>query len=138
MSGLNLTVGTKEKFALHSIDELCSMLDHSFSCGNGSHCKVLGRTYDLKSAYKQFALCESDRRLVRIAVNKPGRKDPVLLGLNSLPFGAVGSVAGFLRLLCGGLELSALAFAGRHILTILHLSQGGAGVQHSLGNHCFV
>jgi hypothetical protein len=34
---------------------------------------------------------------VRIAVNKPGAKDPVLLGLNALPFGAIGSVAGFLR-----------------------------------------
>ena len=95
--GLNLTVGLKEKFALHSIDQVCSMLIHSFQCAQGQHCEVLGRTYDLKSAYKQFGMCEEDRDLLRIAVNKPGSDEPVLLGLNSLPFGAVGSVAGFLR-----------------------------------------
>ena len=87
--GLNLTVGTKEKFSLHTIDQLCGMLDHSFKCSKGQHCKVLGRTYDLKSAYKQFGLCSHDRDFVRIAVNKPGAKDPVLLGLNALPFGAI-------------------------------------------------
>jgi hypothetical protein len=59
---------------------------------------MLGRTYDLKSAYKQFGLCDEDRNLVRIAVNKPGNVDPVLVGLNALPFGAIGSVAGFLML----------------------------------------
>ena len=96
--GLNLTVGTKEKFALHSIDQLCSMVDHSFELAGGEHCPILGRTFDLKSAYKQFGLCEADRELLRIAVNKPGDPDPVLLGLNALPFGAVGSVAGFLRI----------------------------------------
>ena len=96
--GLNLTVGTKEKFSLHTIDQLCGMLDHSFTCSKGQHCRVLGRTYDLKSAYKQFGLCSHDRDFVRIAVNKPGAKDPVLLGLNALPFGAIGSVAGFLRI----------------------------------------
>ena len=96
--GLNMTVGTKEKFALHTIDQLCSMLDHSFSCSEGQHCSVLGRTYDLKSACKQFGLCSHDRDFVRIAVNKPGCRAPVLLGLNALPFGAIGSVAGFLRI----------------------------------------
>jgi hypothetical protein len=30
--GLNLTVGTKEKFALHSIDQLCSMVDQFRTC----------------------------------------------------------------------------------------------------------
>ena len=96
--GLNLTVGTKEKFALHSIDQLCSMVDHSFELAGKEHCLILGRTFDLKSAYKQFGLCEADRELLRIAVNKPGDPNPVLLGLNALPFGAVGSVAGFLRI----------------------------------------
>ena len=96
--GLNLTVGTKEKFALHSIDQLCSMVDHSFELAGKEHCPILGRTFDLKSAYKQFGLCEADRELLRIAVNKPGDPNPVLLGLNALPFGAVGSVAGFLRI----------------------------------------
>eukprot|EP00435_Cladocopium_sp_Y103_P013750 s3633_g3.t1 len=61
VSGLDLTVGTREKFALHSIDQLCSMLSHSFECAPERHCAVLGRTYDLRSAYKQFGLCVEDR-----------------------------------------------------------------------------
>ena len=96
--GLNLTVGTKEKFTLHSIDLMCSMIDHSLEMAAEPHCPILGRTYDLKSAYKQFGLCVEDRDLLRIAVNRPGYAEPVLVGLNALPFGAIGSVAGFLRI----------------------------------------
>ena len=96
--GLNLTVGTKEKFHLHTIDQLCAMLNASFEMAGGSHCAILGRTYDLKHAYKQFGLCPADRDILRIAVRKPGQEEPVLVGLNALPFGAIGSVAGFLRI----------------------------------------
>ena len=96
--GLNLTVGTKEKFHLHTIDQLCSMLNTSFEMSSGTHCAVMGRTYDLKHAYKQFGLCEEDRKILRIAVRKPGENTPTLVGLNALPFGAIGSVAGFLRI----------------------------------------
>ena len=42
-------------------------------------------------------MSEQDRDLVRIAVNEPGESSPTYLGINALPFGAVGSVAGFLR-----------------------------------------
>ena len=95
--GLNMTVGLKEKFKFHSIDQLCSMLCHSLSLSDDQHGPVLGRTYDLKSAYKQFGLCSQDRDKLRIAVNRPGSTSPTLVGLNALPFGAIGSVAGFLR-----------------------------------------
>ena len=83
--GLNLTVGTKEKFTLHSVDQMCSMIDHSLEMAAEPHCPILGRTYDLKSAYKQFGLCVEDRDLLRIAVNRPGYAEPVLVGLNALP-----------------------------------------------------
>ena len=73
-------------------------VDHSLEMATGFNCPILGRTNDLKSAYKQFGLCVEDRNLLRIAVNKPGRAEPVLVGLNALPFGAIGSVAGFLRI----------------------------------------
>ena len=39
-----------------------------------------------------------DRQLLRIAVNRPGFEDPVVLGVNSLPFGSVASVPAFLRI----------------------------------------
>lgn len=85
--GLNQTVGLREKFVLQSIDQMCAMLCWSLkNASEGNHPSVVGRTFDLKSAYKQFGLCERDRILLRIAVTDPTRSRPVLLGLNSLPF----------------------------------------------------
>ena len=66
--------------------------------GRGNHPKIFGSTYDLRSAYKQFPISARDRDLLRIAVNRPGANSPSIFGVNALPFGAVGSVAGFLRI----------------------------------------
>ncbi len=97
--GLNHSVGLQEKFQLHSIDLLASMMSHSFSMLTGaSHPRVVGRTYDLRSAYKQFPISAGDRDILRIAVNQPGESIPAMFGVNALPFGAVGSVSGFLRI----------------------------------------
>ena len=96
--GLNSTVGLSEKFRIHNIDQLATMMAHSFNLAQGQHPKVLGRTYDLKSAYKQFPISEESRALLRIAVHEPGRVRPHLMGLDVLPFGAVASVASFLRI----------------------------------------
>ena len=94
--GLNHSVGLAEKFQLHTIDQLASMLAHSFSlAGANGHPRVVGRTYDLRAAYKQFPVSLADREILRIAVCKPGSVEPSLFGVNALPFGAVGSVAGF-------------------------------------------
>ena len=57
-----------------------------------------GRTYDLKHAYKQYGISEADRRILRLAVKNPQTKGVALFGINSLPFGASGSVSGFLRI----------------------------------------
>lgn len=48
--GLNGSVGLREKFGLHSVDQLASMIAHSFNINPLGHPKMLGRTYDLKSA----------------------------------------------------------------------------------------
>ena len=96
--GLNLTVGLHEKFKLHAIDFLAAIMGHAFrACPPGLIPAVKGRTYDLKSAYKQFAASEGDRDTLRMGVNVPGQEAHAVIGFNSLPFGAVGSVAGFLR-----------------------------------------
>ena len=96
---LNFSVGLSEKFQLHSIDQLASIISHSFSLmqEGGEHPALIGRTYDLRAAYKQFPLSDTSRSLLRIAVSRPGQEAPTILGVNALPFGAVGSVAGFLR-----------------------------------------
>ena len=97
--GLNHSVGLTDKFQLHSIDQMASMISHSFSVlGGGKHPRIVGRTYDLRSAYKQYPISEKDREVLRIAVNRPGYEKPSFFGVNALPYGAVGSVAGFLRI----------------------------------------
>eukprot|EP00435_Cladocopium_sp_Y103_P041856 s106_g11.t1 len=97
--GLNWTVGLHEKFGLQSIDILASMLAAAFKFSDGdAFPEVLGRCYDLKSAYKQFAVHSEDRSVLRMAVRDPSCERPKLIGFNALPFGAVGSVAGFLRI----------------------------------------
>mgnify|MGYP000138008767 CR=1 FL=1 len=59
--------------------------------------EIFGRCYDLKSAYSQFAVNSKDRETLRMAVKDPDCERPKLIGFNAVPFGAVGSVAGFLR-----------------------------------------
>ena len=89
-----------------------TMVSHCFNeAGWNKLPKVLGRTYDLKSAYKQFAVHPSDRAALRMGVNKPGCDKPLVIGFNSLPFGSVGSVAAFL--------IHAVWFVGFHALGLL-------------------
>ena len=96
--GLNWTVGLHEKFQLQSIDILACIIAEAFrSGGGGPFPSVFGRCYDLKSAYKQFAVHGSDRDHLRMAVRSPVDSAIRLIGFNALPFGAIGSVAGFLR-----------------------------------------
>ena len=99
--GLNLTVGLHEKFKLHPVDFLATMVGFALKfCPSDGRPKLRGlrgRTYDLRSAYKQFAVHPDDRAALRMGVNVPGSDRCAIIGFNSLPFGAVGSVAGFLR-----------------------------------------
>ena len=96
--GLNWTVGLPEKLHLQSIDILASMVATAFNvCSDPSFPDVYGRCYDLKSAYKQFAVSLQDRLTLRMAVRDPDSDLVKLIGFNALPFGAVGSVSGFLR-----------------------------------------
>ena len=95
-----LVASTERSVWLRNIDEISAMLawmfDYQKNCGGSSH-PIRGRTFDLKAAYKQSGLCESDRDLVRLAVKDTESHSVRYFGLNSLPFGAVGSVGGFLR-----------------------------------------
>ena len=96
--GLNSTVGLREKFVPHSIDKMAAMLAYATSLAPESAPSLCGRTYDLKSAYKQFPICQKDYDLLRFMVAEPGNPDPVLYGFSALPFGGVGSVSAFLRI----------------------------------------
>ena len=90
ISCLNLTVGLRERFELHTIDKLAAILSRALERSPASGLKSwVGRNYDLKAAYKQYGIHPTDREFVRLAVNRPGCDTPQLLGLNALPFGSV-------------------------------------------------
>ena len=98
VGGYNKAYGTKEKLRVHAIDQLAAYL--SWICtrhGNGLDDEVVGRTYDLRSAYKQFGVSVETRDVLRLVVWDADQKRPCLLGVNALPFGASGSVSAFLR-----------------------------------------
>ena len=97
-SGVNATCGMMEKQKLFGLDFLATARVRGLALSEAGHVKgVEGKTFDLSSAYKQFPLHSSDRDFIRIAVPKPGGSDCAIYGLNALPFGASGSVEGFLR-----------------------------------------
>ena len=99
IGGYNGTCGTSERLKVHSIDELAAYLAWVINRLGPSHPNdLVGKTYDLKSAYKQFALRGSDRDLLRVATWDADHQRVAYLGLNALPFGAVGSVSAFLRI----------------------------------------
>ena len=88
-----------EKLRVDSIDEIVAsiavLLDSKIfePCDKG----FCGRTFDLKSAYKQFGVDVYHSSKLRIAMEKPGGGVAYFKVL-ALPFGATGSVATFLRL----------------------------------------
>lgn len=116
--GLNDTCGLPEKYVLHGVDYIAATLIHGMKLHGGcSNFSLLGKTFDLASAYKQYPLHSHDRELVRIALKDTEADVCRVFGLNALPFGATGSVAGFLRIssaiffiLTRGLHIWASAF----------------------------
>ena len=60
-------------------------------------CKLVGRTFDLKSAYKQFGVDLEHQQNLRIAQKHPDG-DVRFFAVQSLPFGATASVSSFLRI----------------------------------------
>ena len=58
---------------------------------------MVARTFDLKSAYRQIALCEAGKKFAHIAVYCPHLQRAQFFKSLVLPFGAVRSVHSFLR-----------------------------------------
>ena len=100
IGGVNGALGVVEKYKVHAIDETAAFLTWMLQFSQkGIELEGLsGRTYDMKHAYKQYGIAVADRELVRLAVRNPLDHTVALFGINSLPFGASGSVGGFLRI----------------------------------------
>ena len=99
VAGVNQTTGLHERLKIFGIDDIAATLAYSMdSCCQEKHPRMLGKTIDLKSAYKQFGICSDDRARIRVATSSADTNDFILLMVNALPFGATGSVAAFLRI----------------------------------------
>ena len=82
VGGLNGTVGLPEKLRVHSIDILLNMVVCAFKSHEGFPFPTcVGRTFDLKSAYRQFGIDEVSRDLLRIVVNTSGNSLKVPEGM---------------------------------------------------------
>ena len=113
--GINAAYRLTEKLRVQSVDELCSylslLLDDDLCDKSDS---VVGRAFDLKSAYKQFGVDAFHAENCGIAVKQPGGGVKTFF-VRALPFGATatGSVAAFLRI------AACIAFIGLHALDII-------------------
>lgn len=95
-SGINATVGLPERSQVEAVDEVVSTVKrYMHLAGQGR--RLLGRSYDLKKAYRQLAVAEDHLRYAWIAVWSPTHGRPMLFKMLSLPFGGTASVASFLR-----------------------------------------
>ena len=95
-SGINATVGLPERLQVDTIDEVASMIKR-FMQVHGEGCKLVGRTYDLRKAYRQLAVSAEHYRFAWIAVWSPVDNRTSLFRTKGLPFGGTASVASFLR-----------------------------------------
>ena len=73
------------------------MIAYFLSLNKESDLPLLGKSYDLKSAYKQLPLHEDMKDFAHFVLWDPNDRKPKIFRTNRLPFGAVASVLHFLR-----------------------------------------
>ena len=95
-SKVNQTVQTSESPKPHSADFIAAMLLEVLKHSKGI--ALLGRSFDLKSAYKQLAIAKSSLSFAFVAVYNPRSGKAELFQLLAAPFGATRSVYSFLRI----------------------------------------
>ena len=98
-SFVNAACGVSEKVEVDSVDRILEAILACLSARlpASPHPRLVGRTWDLKSAYKQLAVRADHRDLAWIAVHDPEANAVRCAQMNSMPFGAVASVHAFLR-----------------------------------------
>ena len=94
-SKVNQTVQTVESPKPHSVDFIAAMLLEVLKHSKGI--QLMGRSFDLKSAYKQLAISKASLSCAFVAVYNPRTGRAELFQLLAAPFGATRSVYSFLR-----------------------------------------
>ena len=85
IGGFNGACGSSERLRVHAIDAWClsNLQPNSLK-------EVVGKTYDLKNAYEQYGAHPEDSENLTLAVWNPDAKQVHYMGINALPFGAIG------------------------------------------------
>ena len=96
-SKVNNTVQTSESPKPQSVDYIGAMLLQILQMEGGL--ELRGRTYDLKSAYKQLAVAQCSLDFAYVVVFNPHSRQPEVFQLLAAPFGATRSVHSFLRII---------------------------------------
>ena len=114
-SCVNAACGVQEKVAMDGIDEIVSLCLHWLRRRKplSAEDRILGRTWDLKSAYKQLAVKREHKRFALICVVDPESNRVRIAEIHSMPFGAVAAVNAFLR--CG-LGIKAIGRGKLHLV----------------------
>lgn len=79
-----------------TIAAMCSVFMERLQ-SSGRPTTVVGRSFDLKSAYRQLAVADQSLRWSRVAVFDPDNKQTCCFQQFTMPFGARASVVAFLR-----------------------------------------
>ena len=104
--GVNSTVGLPERLRVESVDQIVAILLAMMRSDNPiGNLPWVGRTFDLKAAYKQFGVSPEEAQRLKIAL-RDQNQTVKFFDVLALPFGATGSVVGFLRV------AASLAFIG--------------------------
>ena len=103
-SKINNTVQSSESPKPQNIDFIGALLLQFLQLQSSQ--KVVGRTYDLKSAYKQLAIAQESLTFAFVVVFNPTSRKPEAFQLLAAPFGATRSVYSFCESFtrCGSLE----------------------------------
>lgn len=74
-SQVNATTGLQDKFVVDSVDEICTIVK-TWMQQSGKGLKLLGKTYDMKKAYRQIAINGEHLGLAWISVWNTERGEP--------------------------------------------------------------
>ena len=96
VSGVNMSTSLPERLKVDAIDECAAMIKQMLRHAGGK-VALVGKTYDLRKAYRQLAIAEQHLRLGWVAVWSPDDSSPRIFQMESMPFGATAAVASFLR-----------------------------------------
>ena len=97
MSSVNSCVQCTESPKPHTADVLAALVSELMAKIDGSDGSWLGRAFDLKGAYRQCAVHPGSMKYAHIFTQEPISRKLWAFRMRALPFGAVRSVHGFLR-----------------------------------------